>query len=261
MDLDLKNKVFIVSGGSKGIGAGITRELVSEGAKVMIGTRSEDKATQEFLHELHRGPSEVGFLRGDLREIEFCQKLVNETVRRFNRIDGVVNNAGVNDSQGLEQGPESFRASVNNNLFHYYDLIHFALPWLKESKGSVVNIASKVALTGQGGTSGYAASKGAQLALTREWAVELLPYAVRVNAVLPAEVMTPLYRSWLDNNFDDPGLKEKEISAKIPLEHRMTTSREIAAAVVFLLSDRSAHTTGQWWSIDGGYVHLDRAID
>ena len=73
-----------------------------------------------------------------------------------------------------------------------------ALPALKRSQGAIVNISSKVRLTGQGGTSGYAASKGAQLALTREWAAELLPYGIRVNAVLPAEVMTPLYRRWLD---------------------------------------------------------------
>ncbi len=261
MDLNLKNKVFIVTGGSKGIGEGITRELVQEGARVVIGTRSQDKNSQDLLKELNSENETVHLLQGDLRDTDFCRAVVDQTAKRFNRIDGIVNNAGINDSQGLEQGPQAFRESVNNNLYHYFDLVHFALPWLKDSKGSIVNIASKVALTGQGGTSGYAASKGAQLALTREWAVELLPYAIRVNAVLPAEVMTPLYRSWLNNNFEDPQLKEQEICRKIPLEQRMTTSQEIAAAVVFLLSDRSAHTTGQLWSIDGGYVHLDRGIN
>jgi L-fucose dehydrogenase len=114
-------------------------------------------------------------------------------------------------------------------------------------------------VTGQGSTSGYASSKGAIMALTREWAVELLPYGIRVNTVIPAEVMTPLYRSWLDT-FPHPEEKLTNILSKIPLEKRMTTSEEIAAMVVFLLSAKSSHTTGQHLFVDGGYVHLDRAL-
>ena len=122
-----------------------------------------------------------------------------------------------------------------------------------------MNIASKTAVTGQGGTSGYASAKGAILALTREWAVELLGYGIRVNAVLPAEVMTPLYRQWLDT-FPNPDEKLKTILAKIPLQQRMTKPEEIAAMVVFLISARAGHMTGQHIFVDGGYVHLDRAL-
>jgi L-fucose dehydrogenase len=191
---------------------------------------------------------------------DVCKSIVDETVSTFGRIDGIVNNAGVNDSIGLEKGnPQAFKKSVLTNLTHYYDLVHYALDNLKKSKGSIVNISSKTALTGQGGTSGYAASKGAQLALTREWATELLPYGIRVNAIVPSEVMTPLYRKWVDT-FENPEEKLNHIVAKIPLGNRMTTSEEIAAATVFLLSERSAHTTGQWLFVDGGYVHLDRSI-
>ncbi len=116
-----------------------------------------------------------------------------------------------------------------------------------------------MAVTGQGGTSGYAASKGAIFALTREWAAELLPYGIRVNNVVPAEVMTPLYRHWLDT-FPDPDAKLSAIVSKIPLEKRMTKDDEIAGMVVFLLSSKSGHTTGQHLFVDGGYVHLDRAL-
>ena len=118
---------------------------------------------------------------------------------------------------------------------------------------------SKTSVTGQGNTSGYVAAKGAILSLTREWAVELLPYLIRVNAVIPAEVSTPLYESWL-KGFADPQEKLRQVSKKIPLEQRLTKPEEIANAVAFLLSDRSSHTTGQWFFVDGGYTHLDRSI-
>jgi len=260
MNLNLKDKVYIVTGGSKGIGEGISRAIAVEGGIVVIATRSTGKVTSDFVAELTSQGVEAQAIYGDLQVLENCEKIITETVAKYGRIDGIVNNAGVNDGAGLEKGPEAFRASITLNLFHYYDLVHYALPWLKKSKGAIVNISSKVALTGQGGTSGYAASKGAQLALTRDWAAELLPYSIRVNAVLPAEVMTPLYRNWLDNTFEDPSAKEKEITAKIPLEKRMTTKEEMAAMVVFLLSDKSSHTTGQFMVVDGGYMHLDRAL-
>jgi L-fucose dehydrogenase len=138
-------------------------------------------------------------------------------------------------------------------------MVHFALPYLKESKGSIVNIGSKTSITGQGNTSGYVAAKGAVLSLTREWAVELLPYHIRVNAVIPAEVATPLYDAWL-KGFSDPQEKLRQVSKKIPFENRLTKPEEIADTVVFLLSDRSSHTTGQWIFVDGGYTHLDRSI-
>jgi L-fucose dehydrogenase len=138
-------------------------------------------------------------------------------------------------------------------------MAHYALPHLKRGRGSIVNISSKTAVTGQGGTSGYAAAKGGVLGLTREWAAELLPFGIRVNAILPAEVMTTGYRQWLDT-FPDPASKLNDVVAKIPLERRMTTPDEIAAMVVFLISAKASHITGQHLHVDGGYVHLDRAL-
>jgi len=259
MDLHLQSQVYLVSGGSKGIGAGITRTLAAEGAAVMMATRSRE-ATEALYQELTAAGHRAGYYLGDLSEEKHCAAAVAATVEQFGRLDGVVNNAGVNDGASLVKGPAAFRQSVQLNLFHYFNLVHYALPQLQAHRGAVVNISSKVALTGQGGTSGYAACKGAQLALTREWAAELLPFGVRVNAILPAEVMTPLYRRWLDTTFPDPAIQEAEIVAKVPLGRRMTTSQEIANLTAFLLSERSAHTTGQWMVVDGGYVHLDRAL-
>lgn len=260
MDLHLKDNVFIVTGGAKGIGEAIVLELVNEGAIPVILGRSK-AASLELEKKIKDGGGKCLNIIADLPNAKVCEETVQETIDAFGALHGIVNNAGVNDGVGLESGsPEAFRNSVTTNLMHYYDLVHYALPYLKRTKGSILNISSKTALTGQGGTSGYAASKGAQLALTREWAVELAQYGIRVNAIVPSEVMTPLYEKWI-RSFDNPQEKLSEIENNIPLEKRFTTSQEIASTAVFLLSDRSSHTTGQWLFVDGGYVHFDRAYN
>jgi L-fucose dehydrogenase len=259
MDLELRDKVVLVTGGAKGIGAAIVRALAAEGAVPVVVDR-DASATREIAREVTASGHRIETVVADLTDHSACRAAVERTISAGGRLDAVVNNAGVNDSVGLEGGtPEAFIDSLGRNLVHVYAVTHHALPALKASRGAIVNIASKVAMTGQGGTSGYAAAKGGILALTREWAVELLAAGVRVNAVVPAEVMTPLYEQWL-GTFPDPKRALADITARIPLGQRMTTADEIAAAVVFLLSPRSAHTTGQHLVIDGGYVHLDRAI-
>lgn len=260
MDLGLKDKLIVVTGGGAGIGAGISRACLAEGARVVVlGRRSEN--VQAFMAEMQAGAAHCNLVEAHLEDIDRCHSAIAEIEDRFGEIYGLVNNAGVNDGAGLEKGGVArFVESLQKNLIHYYALAHYALNSLKRTQGAIVNISSKVALTGQGNTSGYAASKGAQLALTREWAAELLKYNIRVNAVLPAEVMTPLYQRWLDT-LGDPDAELKRITDKIPLGHRMTLASEIAAATVFLLSPtQSGHTTGQHLIVDGGYVHLDRAL-
>lgn len=255
MDLQLKGKIIIVTGGAKGIGAGITRSLAGEGAiPVIVGRNAADN--DAIISEIGSGFG----ITAELTHPEECEKAVNETIEKFGKIDGVVNNAGVNDGVGLEKGNyESFVASLHKNLIHYYLMVHYALPELIKSKGAVVNIGSKVAATGQGNTSAYAAANGGRNALTREWAVELLKYGIRVNAVIVAECYTPLYDKWI-KTLPNPEETLKKINDKIPLGKRMTTAQEIADMVVFLLSERSSHTTGQLIYVDGGYTHLDRAL-
>ncbi len=260
MNLDLSQKVIIVSGGSKGIGEGITRAIAEEGGVPVMVDRSLDTG-ESLSADLSGAGKQNLFISKELNDANSCKSVVDEVVHKFGRIDGIVNNAGTNDGVGLESGnPEAFIKSVSNNLFHYYFLTHFSLPHLKKNQGAIVNISSKTAVTGQGNTSGYAAAKGAQLALTREWAVELLPYNIRVNAIVPAEVDTPQYKKWI-SQFDDAQERLAMINRRIPLGHRMTTKEDIAAMAVFLLSPRAGHITGQHMFVDGGYVHLDRSID
>ncbi|MEM8847848.1 MAG: SDR family oxidoreductase [Bacteroidota bacterium] len=259
MDLKLKDKLIIVTGGSSGIGLGISTVLANEGAIPFIVGRNQDTIKQT-VSKIKNGGGNAGFAIAELTKPLQCKQAVKKAIDDFGKIEGLVNNAGVNDSIGLESGNhKDFLASIDRNLTHYYLMAHHALPALKKSKGSIVNIGSKTSMTGQGKTSGYAAANGGRNALTREWAVELLPYQIRVNAVIVAECYTPLYEKWA-NSFSDPKQKLNDIKSKIPLENRMTTSEEIANMVAFLLSEKSSHTTGQLIFVDGGYTHLDRAL-
>ena len=258
MKLGLEGKVVVVTGGGAGIGGAISTVLAEEGAIPVILGRSP--LEPDFAQRIATLRPDMMFIRTELSEDAQCAAAVAQVVNRFGSIHGLVNNAGVNDGVGLEAGLEAFNASLHKNLGHYYAMAHHCLPHLRAATGAIVNISSKTALTGQGNTSGYVAAKAAQLGLTREWAAALAGDGVRVNAVLPAEVMTPLYGRWLET-FDNPAEQLDRITSHIPLGRRMTTDREIADTVVFLLSDRSGHTTGQWIVPDGGYVHLDRALD
>ena len=259
MDLQLKNKVIIVTGGAKGIGEGIVKLLAGEGAiPVIVGRSEEDNL--KTVKEIETAGGQAWQVVAELADPKQCEASVKAVIKQFGRIEGLVNNAGVNDGVGLESGNyERFMESLHKNVVHYYLMAHFALPALIKSKGAIVNISSKTAETGQGNTSAYAASNGGRNALTREWAVELLKHSIRVNSVVVAECWTPLYEAWI-KTVPNPEQKLAEIYAKIPLENRMTTTEEIANTVAFLLSEKSSHTTGQLIHVDGGYVHLDRAL-
>jgi L-fucose dehydrogenase len=259
MNLNLKNKVIIVTGGARGIREGISELLAAEGAIVAIIGRDEAD-NLKIVERIKANKGKAFAITAELTKPKDCQKALEKVVKKYGRIEGLVNNAGENDGINLENGEyEAFMSSLHKNLVHYYLMAHHALPYLKVSKGAIVNISSKTAETGQGGTSAYAAANGGRNALTREWAVELLKYGIRVNAVIVAECYTPLYEKWI-KSLPNPEETLQKIQSKIPLENRMTTTTEIANMVAFLLSDVSSHTTGQLIHVDGGYVHLDRAL-
>lgn len=253
MDLKLKDKIVLITGGAKGIGAACVEAFTAEGACPVIVGRSPELG-RELIAKCGGGH----VIETELTSEAACQNAIAECLERYGRIDGLVHNAGANDRVGLSDSPSAFLESLQKNLFHVFTLTHFALEALIKSKAFIINISSKVADTGQGSNSGYAAAKGAMNALTREWALDLAKYSIRVNCVVPAEVMTPLYQKWVDSQ-DDPEAFVSAIEARIPFEQRMTRAEEIAHCVVFLASPKSGHTTGQIIYPDGGYVHLDRA--
>ena len=259
MDLNLEKKVFVVTGGASGIGHSIAKNLLSEGAIVCI-LDNNPEAAAGISEEMKNLPGEVFYLLTELTRPDECLNAINQVIQKFGRIDGLVNNAGINDGVGLETGSYlKFIESLDKNVGHYQTLTELALPFLKTTGGTIVNICSKTAETGQGGTSGYAASNGARFELTKEWADSFVGFGVRVNAVVVAECWTPQYDWWI-NQQEHPKEKLAAINAKIPLGNRMTSSEEIAAMVLFLLSDKSSGVNGELVHVDGGYVHLDRAI-
>ena len=259
MDLGLKDKVIIVTGGSKGIGNSICEVLAAEGAIPVVVGRNK-KNVLDAVAVIKNTGANAYYALAELTDDQQCKEAVNSVIAKFGRIDGLVNNAGINDGVSLENGNhDHFMRSIQRNLTHYYLMAHYALPELKKVAGNIVNIGSKTSVTGQGGTSAYAAANGGRNALTREWAVELLPYNIRVNAVIVAECYTNMYKKWIDT-FDNPDEKLAAINKTVPLGNRMTEAEEIANTVVFLLSEKSSHTTGQLLFVDGGYTHLDRAL-
>ena len=242
MDLSLKDKVVVVTGGASGIGEAIVRSFAAEGASVVIVARRAEQAVA-LVGELTAHGQRVECVAVELTDTPACRAAIETVVSRHGRLDVLVNNAAANDAVNLAGSVDEFRASLEQNLVQVFAMTHFAAPHLVKSKG---------------GTSGYAASKGALNALTREWAINLIEPGVRVNTVVPAEVMTPLYQRWFENTAD-PDASRRAVEQIIPLERRMTTGAEVADMVVFLASPRSSHTTGQIIYVDGGYVHLDRA--
>jgi NAD(P)-dependent dehydrogenase (short-subunit alcohol dehydrogenase family) len=254
MDLRLQDKAVLVTGATKGIGAATARAFAAEGARVAILGRDTAAGTA-IAGEL---PGSV-FIQADLTRETDCQRAIAETVERLGRLDVLVNNAGVNDSVPLTAAPADFLGSLQRNLLHVFSLTHHARAHLIAAKGNVVNVTSKVAWTGQGGTSGYAAAKGAINALTREWAIALGKDGVRVNCVVPAECESDQYDRWF-NSQPDPAAARAQVERLVPLGHRLTKAEELADSIVWLASDRASHVTGQFLFVDGGYTHLDRAL-
>jgi NAD(P)-dependent dehydrogenase (short-subunit alcohol dehydrogenase family) len=166
MDLELKDRVVIVTGGAKGIGAAIVRLLAGEGAVPVIVDRDAEAGAQ-LQNEVRSQGAACGLVTVELANPEDCSRAVEQAVKTFGRLDALVNNAGRNDKVGLEQGnPREYVASLERNLVHYYSMAHYAPAAIERAPGATVNIGSKTAVTGPGGDFRLrASSKGAVMAL------------------------------------------------------------------------------------------------
>jgi len=260
MDLGLKGKIVVITGaaGKKGsIGETLLQNLVQEGAIPAVLDRNERGFG--YIKKIQAQGIDAIFCKTDVTKPQDIENAIQVIGNKYGKIDVIINNVGVNDGVGLSATYEEFMASLKLNLVSYFLVVKNALPWLKKSKGNILNIGSKVAMTGQGNTSAYAAAKGGVLGLTREWAVDLIQDGIRSNAIIISESWTPSYDTWI-KSLPDGAEKLKSIIKKIPLENRMTTPQEIADVCLFTISEKSSHTTGQFITVDGGYLHLDRAL-
>ncbi len=238
-------KTVLVTGGNSGIGEAIALRFANAGAKVVITGRRADAV--ETTASLHRNLS--GFV-GDVSNPEEAALAVKQAAVN-GRLDVLVNNAGIYGATPLEGGSnETIRSLYEINVFGLTFVTEAAVPFLKEAKGSIVNISSVVARYPSPVTSHYAATKAAVDSLTRSWAVELAPYGVRVNAVSPGPVETPI--------FGKVGLPEdvvaqvKENMRTSLLVPRLGTPDDIAGWVIHVASPESSWVTGQILGVDGG---------
>lgn len=249
--MKLTGKTAIITGGSKGIGFGCARVFGRHGAKVVIAARGEEAGLRAEA-ELRGVGIDATFIACDVADASQMRSLVDRAVARLGRLDCIVNNAGWHPpAMSIEQiSVEDFERLLRLNLTSTFMGCKFALPHLLATRGSIINMTSAVALVGQSAAASYVATKGGQIGLARALAVDLAPRGVRVNAVAPAGVMTPLVKEWADSEYDPA--EALDAVHRWHLLGRMATIDEIGEICAFLASDEASFLTGQVICADGG---------
>ncbi len=251
MDLKLKNKHFLITGGAGGIGEEIIRVLREEGAKVTLHYNTSSKQAERIKNDHKEG---IFLAQGDMRKEEDIKRIIQEATKAFGRIHGIVANAGIWPEKNLfadEMELEQWENTLKINLTGVFLMVKEYFKHLKnhlEEKASIVMIGSTAGKFGEAGHADYSASKAAMHGLTRSWKNEIVKYAIhgRVNTVGPGWVKTPMAEEALKDT-----KLVKRVLQTIPLR-KVAISRDIADIVVFLLSERAGHINGQTIMVDGG---------
>jgi NAD(P)-dependent dehydrogenase (short-subunit alcohol dehydrogenase family) len=248
----LDGKVAIVTGSAMGIGQATVFALAREGAKVTVSdiNDTEGEATADHIRA---AGGQAFFQHADVGSTADMERLVEATVNRYGRLDVMVNNAGVAIPGSVtEISEENWIALINIHLNGTWRGMRFAIPhMIKNGGGSIINMSSVQAIIGFKGWSGYAAAKGAIMALTQQAAIDYGPHNIRVNAIAPGAIMTPMNEKRLAEETDNA----EELLALWNSWHaleRMGTPEEVANLIVFLASDESTFITGSILKIDGG---------
>lgn len=246
----LRGKVTVITGGASGIGEASSSLFASEGSKVIIADIQEEKG-EHLAHLIISRGGVATVVRCDVSDEEQVRSLINQTVSEHGKIDILFNNAGTILPKPLEDVAEAewdriFRINVKS----MYLTMREASPYLKKSKGCIINMASMNGLSGQRHNAAYSATKGAVIALTKASAIDYAPYGVRVNAICPAGVMTPLMEQWFAQQ-NNPELFRKEHDLSHMLG-RTATPEEIARVALFLASEDASFITGTAFPVDGG---------
>jgi len=243
---ELKGKVGIVTGASRGIGRAVALRLVKEGARVAFIYAKSDDMAQSLLKELKAAGSEGLSFKGDVRHYETCREFVDKVKELFGGLDFLVNNAGITrDRAFMMMEPSEWQEVIDTNLTGYFNMARSAIvTFLKQKSGNIVNISSVSGISGTSRQANYAASKAGIIGLTKALAKEVAGYGIRVNCVAPGYIETDMTASLKED------LKAK-FTAAIP-KGRFGKPEEVAAVVAFLLNERSNYLTGQVIKVDGG---------
>jgi meso-butanediol dehydrogenase/(S,S)-butanediol dehydrogenase/diacetyl reductase len=248
----LDNKTALVTGSTTGIGEATARLFATQGARVMVSGRNAERG-RSVLDAIEAAGGAADFIRTDMGEAGACEKLVDETVARFGRLDILVNNAAVlYNGTALELAEAEWHEMFAINVTAVFLTSRAALRHMLASKsGVIVNLASESGLNGEPGLSAYCATKGAVIQLTKSMALDHIREGVRINALCPGETHTQMVEDWFAAK---PGTIEEakaEVTKGLPIK-RLARPDEVAQAVLFLASNDSSYCVGTVMSADGG---------
>ncbi len=245
---DLTDKVAVVTGSSKGIGAAIAKTLAARGAKVVVNFRSSPEAAQAVVAEIAASGGEATAIQADVSQSSEAQRLIKTIVDTYGQIDILVNNAGTTrDKLIMTMKDDDWESILQTNLSSVYYCSKAAVrPMMKKRRGRIINITSVVGLAGQAGQTNYAASKAGMIGFTKSLAKEVGSRNITVNAVAPGYIPTDLTSVMSEE-------QTKMLVENTPVG-RMGTVEDIAAAVLYLASDEASFVTGHVLTVDGGLV-------
>ena len=246
-----KDKVTIVTGGSKGIGLGCVRVFVQAGSRVVFCSRNADEGRAVAAEVNKGGPGSAHFVRADMSRVDDIKRLIHETLEKFGKIDCLINNAGWHPPHRPidDFSVDDFRSLLDLNLVSYFAACKFALPHLRKVKGNIINMSSLVSSIGQAGATTYVATKGGITAFTKALAVDEAVHDVRVNVVSPGNIYTPLWQEAIDAAPDPQACRAEGDAAQ--LLGRMGTIEEAGRLCLYIAAD-ATFTTGVDHIISGG---------
>lgn len=247
--ISLKDKVVVITGGSRGIGRATAILMAKAGAHIVFDYARNDAAAREVLEQVNNSGRKAIAIRGNHGEDAHCKELIERTVQEFGRLDILVNNAGIWTYAPIDEMPEDvWRETIDVNLSGLVYCTRYAVRHMKKQKsGRIINVSSTAGQRGEALHSHYAATKGAIISLTKSWAVELAP-EILVNCVAPGWVDTDMSAKALHN-----AEEYKQIASLIPLR-RVATAEEIAGPILFLASDLATFINGEILNVNGGSV-------